>query len=244
MNHPIFRFLRGRPDPIPSATIVRYFPTLPRSPGARVLASYVSGQPFLIESSAGRGRVLLVTTALDSDWTTLPLSNFFLPFVQSTVRYLAGGGTLNRNISAGQPIVATVEDTIDDKSASIQTPSGRRESVAVSRYEDRTDLLYERSNEPGVYRLNYQTEGKAKSLHFVVSPPRAESDLTPLSDEQWRMLSSRLGLSRIDPDQISVADAVARDRLGKELWPILITSIFVFALLEMLLARWWSVQGV
>ena len=82
-DHPMFRFLKGRPDPIPLVTIGRYFPAQVTGRDARVLAQYASGSPFLVESPVGRGRVLVMTTSLDADWGTLPLSNFYLPFVQS-----------------------------------------------------------------------------------------------------------------------------------------------------------------
>src|SRR5438094_196980 len=82
----ILRFRRGS-DPLPGAVIGRYFPAVPRQGDSRVLASYASGEPFLIEGPRGRGRVLLVTSPLDGDWNTLPLFPFYLPFVQSMVRY-------------------------------------------------------------------------------------------------------------------------------------------------------------
>ena len=102
-DHPVFQFLRGRFE-IPSATIGRYFPAIPRQVDADVLARYLSDDPFLIEGRSERGRVLLMTTALDADWTTLPLSSFYLPFVQSAVRYLAGGAVGNGNLALGDPI--------------------------------------------------------------------------------------------------------------------------------------------
>jgi hypothetical protein len=243
LNHPIFRFLKGRPDPIPSAAIVRYFPAVPRAPGGRVLASYVSGKPFLIESAAGRGRVLLVTTALDSDWTTLPLSNFFLPFVQSAVRYLAGSGSVDRNLHPGQPIRASIDGPVDDQSITIQPPGGRHEPITASRFEDRSELHYAGTEEPGVYRLRYKSEGKEKTVHYVVTPSSGESDLTPLTDEQWRTLQERVGFERVDPARSPVSAAVARDRVGRELWPLLLGVVLVLAAVEMGLAKMWSADA-
>ena len=48
----------------------------------------------------------IATTPLDADWSTLPLSNFYLPFVQSAVRYLAAGAVPNRNLRPGQVLEA------------------------------------------------------------------------------------------------------------------------------------------
>ncbi|MGH7215586.1 MAG: VWA domain-containing protein, partial [Tepidisphaeraceae bacterium] len=43
LANPIFKFLKGRPDPIPSATVGRYFPSWTGRADVHVLASYVSG---------------------------------------------------------------------------------------------------------------------------------------------------------------------------------------------------------
>jgi Aerotolerance regulator N-terminal/von Willebrand factor type A domain len=244
LNHPIFRFLKGRPEPIPSAAIVRYFPATPRTPDGRVLASYISGKPFLIESAAGRGRVLLVTTALDSDWSTLPLSNFYLPFVQSAVRYLAGAGTARRNLEIGQPIVASLDGNVDEKSVTIERPTDRQhQHIPATRFEDRTEVHYARTDEPGVYRLRYNVDGKEKQLHFVVNASRDESDLTPMTDDKWKAVQGDIGFERIDPIKTPVATAVARDRMGRELWPTLLGMVLVLAVVEMMLARMWSAEG-
>jgi hypothetical protein len=53
LAHPIFRFRRGS-DPLPGAVIGRYFPAIPRQGDSRVLATYGSGEPFLIEGPRGR----------------------------------------------------------------------------------------------------------------------------------------------------------------------------------------------
>src|SRR4029079_12987289 len=60
-DHPMFRFLKGRPDPIPLVTIGRYFPAQVTGRDARVLAQYASWWPFLVESPVGRGRVLVMS---------------------------------------------------------------------------------------------------------------------------------------------------------------------------------------
>src|SRR5205085_1015984 len=79
LGHPIFRFLKGRLK-MSLPAIGRYFPAAPRA-GAAVLASYSDGKPFLIERAAGRGRVLLMTTPIDTDWNALPLTHLFLPLM-------------------------------------------------------------------------------------------------------------------------------------------------------------------
>src|ERR1041384_7885196 len=100
MTRPVVQVLCGRAQPLAPSTIGRSFPASAPQADAE-LAEYGSGDPFLIEGKSGRGRVLLVTTPLDADWSTLPLTNFYLPFVQSAVRYLAAGAVPDRNLRPG-----------------------------------------------------------------------------------------------------------------------------------------------
>ncbi|HEY8668585.1 MAG TPA: BatA domain-containing protein, partial [Tepidisphaeraceae bacterium] len=152
LSHPAVKFLRGRPDPVPRATIGRYFPAT-RRPDAWEIASYASGKPFLVEATAGRGRVMLQTTPLDADWSTLPLSPFYLPYVQSMVRYLAGGTLARRDLTPGQPIQAIFEEgTVEN--ARVVLPDGDRIPVDVVKSPERTELRCGDTDQPGIYTLS------------------------------------------------------------------------------------------
>ncbi|HZZ41364.1 MAG TPA: hypothetical protein VFE58_00365, partial [Tepidisphaeraceae bacterium] len=93
LEHQVFRFLKGMASPVPLVSVSQYFPADLREGDSRVLGSYATGDPFLIEGSFGSGRVLLVTTSLNAEWSDLPWTNFYLPFVQSCVRYVSKGGS-------------------------------------------------------------------------------------------------------------------------------------------------------
>jgi hypothetical protein len=237
-DHPIFRFLKGRPDPIPLVTIGRYFPADVRDRDAQVLAQYASGRAFLVEAPAGRGRVLVMTTALDADWGTLPLSSFYLPFVQSTARYLASGPNTERNLSPGSPLVAQFGPGVDVREARVRLPSGEFRPLPVTRGEVR----YSRTGQPGVYTflVNGAMTEWMKRVDFVIRTPSAESDLTPLSSVQWQDLTRALGFERIDPARESVVAALSAARSGHELWLSLIGVVIVLGILEMAIVRRWS----
>jgi hypothetical protein len=82
-----------------------------------------------------------------------------------------------------------------------------------------------------------------QALQYVVRPPRAESDLTPLSDQQWDDLSGLLSFTRIDPLRESVASALGAARSARELWLVLMGLTLLLAVVEMALARAWSSPG-
>ena len=238
-SSPVFQFLHDRPDLMLTPTIGRYFPTNPRPSDAQPLAWYTSGPPFLIESHSGRGKVLLMTTSLDADWTTLPLSNFYLPYLQSAVRYLAAGTLPVRNVAVGEPIRATFDESIDD-GASMELPSDERRPVSIVRFADVSELRFSDTREPGIYRLHLKDHTGERTLAFAVHASTDESDLTQLTAARWADLESALHMKRIDPNEQAVATTVASVREGYELWPWAIAAVLLLAIAELGLARYWS----
>ncbi len=244
LTHPIFQFLKGKPDPIPTATVGRYFPANPRASYARSLAWYSSGWPFLIEGSAERGKVLLMTTSLDADWTTLPLSNFYLPFIQNIVRYLATD-PVNRNLTIGQPIRLSFDDFVPDRKVTLSGPDGVKTVLDVVRLGNQSEVRYSLTAIPGQYAVHVQEPGKPPADYFyVVQSPHEESDLTQLSSERWDWLAKNLHARRVDPAESPLRDVVAAGRGGVELWGAGIGVVLLLGVFEMFLARAGSVERV
>ena len=239
-DHPIFQFLRGRAD-IPSATITRYFPAIPRQVDADVLARYLSNDPFIIEGQ--RGRVLLETTSLDADWNALPLSNFYLPFIQSAIRYLAAGAVDSGNLQPGHPIQLTFEDGPPPLGASVTRPDGRTIKLDIVRLEKQAEIRYGDTEQPGVYRVAVQEASRAaQASYFIVHSPSEDSDLTQLDDEKWQWLESSLGFMRIDPTAKPVMETLGAHREGRELWGALLAAVMALFLAEMFVSRLGSVK--
>ena len=97
---------------------------MPDAPGRRIVLRYESGAPALVEAEIGRGRVLLLTTTVDREWTDLPIRPGFLPLVQEAARYLAGapsGEATAAIIVGGKREIAL---GADDRRIEIVKPSG------------------------------------------------------------------------------------------------------------------------
>lgn len=122
----------------------------------------------------------------------------------------------------------------------MRLPNGRWEVLPVTRVENRIDVRFARTDEPGVYQLRYRGGGRESRLHFVVMTPRAESNLAVVSESQSRTLAGRVGYERVDPAVTAVASVVARDRAGRELWAMVLACAIGLGVLEMIVARWWS----
>jgi hypothetical protein len=239
-SSPVFSFLRERPDLMLYPTIGRCFLTTPRSAEARALAWYTTGAPFLVESSGGRGRVLLMTTSLDADWSTLPLSSFYLPFVQSAVRYLAAGTLPSHNLAPGEPVRMTVNGAVGD-GPTVITPEAETLPAEIIPYGQTTELRFIHTDEPGIYRIHFSDPSGERSVYFSVHRPAEGSNLTRMTDQRWSQLESDLHIKRIDPQDKPIAAVVGADREGYDLAPwALVVAVFA-GVMELALAK--SVGG-
>jgi hypothetical protein len=100
-----------------------------------VLAQFDNGLPALTEYAAGKGRVLVLATDLDSHWNDWPRSPTFLPFVREAVGYLAQRSPEPQEYLVGQEPAA-----IDARPGAHVLQSGRRVAVNVDSRESSLDL--------------------------------------------------------------------------------------------------------
>ncbi len=240
LNHPMLRFLRDRPDPVPVASITRRFPTRQAKPESHTLITLANGQPLLLEARAGRGRVLLLTTTVNADWTSLPLTGFYLPLMQSAVKYMATGNLPELNVPCGTPIAFTVTDLASDAPPAITLPDGRVDHMGVQATSAATELNYAWTALPGRYTVDARIGKQDRKWVFVAQPPTTESDLTPLDDSRLTELHDQADLEVLDSARSDFAQAVGAGRKGRELWlPLLLAAIAV-GIGEMVLTRSWA----
>lgn len=240
LNHPMLRFLRDRPDPVPVVTITHRFPTLQTKPESHTLITLANGQPLLIEARAGRGRVLMLTSTINADWNTLPLTGVYLPLMQSAVKYMATGNLPDLNIPCGTPIAFTVTDLASAAPPAITLPDGRVDHVEVQAMPVATELRYAGTALPGRYTVDAKIGKEDRKWIFVAQPPTAESDLTPLDDARLAELHDKADLEVLDATRSDFAQAVGEGRQGRELWlPLLLAAIAV-GIGELILTRSWA----
>jgi len=241
LSHPVFRFMAGRPDLFLSATVERYFPVGAHSPGAKELAHYVSGDPFLIESGSGKGRVLLMTTSLGPDWTNLPLSSFYLPYLQSAVRYLAETSAvhLKLNLRPGDPIEVPIDESSGPRPVTVNViiPDGDPRPAEIARSGEQAVARYTETDLPGVYVVRVADPVKPYSLAFVVRPSTADSDPSPLTQQDWESLTRGLGFEKLDPAERPLEASEAAGSGRRELWRWGLAGVLGLALLEMAVGR-------
>mgnify|MGYP002777834206 CR=1 FL=1 len=136
-----------------------------------VALSFTSGAPALLTRGYGRGRVALLTTSVDRDWSDLPLRPGFVPLVERLVAYLDASrqGAAGAVLKVGEPRVLP-----DDRPATVTTPSG----AEVAAVPDGQGLaVFKDTFTPGHYVVRRGDD--EPPLRFAVQVDPAESDTTP-----------------------------------------------------------------
>ena len=187
-------------------------------PAGRILASLSNGSPYLIEGtfgrdhSAGGGRILLMTSSIDTDWSNLPYRRAFLPMVDRIVTFLTRQQLDARSITLGDPVRFTAPASLAGRAIQVTTPDGTTQTIhaALDTDAQQAVAVYDQADRVGHYRVQADPGFSAVGAFAVNIDPR-ESRLGPVSADQVaeafgdvpvRILQSRpADLSRWGSDQ-------------------------------------------
>jgi len=232
-RHPLLAAFPARGEGLASARFFQFLllAPLPEAPGRRIVLRYENGAPALVDAEVGRGRVLLLTTSVDREWTDLPIRPGFLPLVQEAARYLAaapsGDATATVTVGGKREIILGA----DDRRIEVVKPSGESRWLSPPAHagEQRTRhvVMFEETDEPGLYHVRAARAGGTvddrPDATFAVTLDASESDPTRLADDKRPDRASGRGAGGPAP----------RRRL--ELWHALGAAAIALVLFESLL---------
>jgi hypothetical protein len=224
-DHPIFGAF-ARSGRLTSTRVYGYHRSTPKD-GVLTIAALDDGSPIIIEGSSGRGKVLLVTTTLDTAWNDLPLTPMFLPLVRQMLEYL-GGREGASSYTIGQAFSTPADK--DGSLPAVDSPGGKRVDDLRKNSSGEQSLD---ASEPGFYRLRYRDRDEFVAVNLDTK----ESDLTKLNVEE---LVAGISPEAGDPSsqlaqssRLTAEEKEARQRL----WlPLLLTALALFVA-EAVMAR-------
>ncbi|MFO0928730.1 MAG: VWA domain-containing protein [Gemmataceae bacterium] len=132
----------------------------------------------------GRGRVVLVTTTLNSDWNRWPVSPAFPPLMQELLYYAAAPRLRERALTVGEPIeiyltsTGSVDAAVEAPRDGSGGPTGDGDEAArrvtSQPFGDGSVIRFGDTDAAGVYKLHL---GSAPQEHlFAVNVPAAADD--------------------------------------------------------------------
>jgi hypothetical protein len=197
------------------------------------LARLDSGDPFLVEKKFGEGRVIACATALDADWSNLPMRPSYLPWLQRLTVYLASTIVPPRNLETAQPIAAFTAAAEADKEAVLTKPNGEVEKAKVVKHGTRGVVEFKKTQRPGLYTLQLPS---GAPIHYVVNADRRESNLAKLTEKEIGELARAHGVSLVR-SAAEYKQVEQKRRFGTELWKWLLWALLIFVIAEMVLQQ-------
>ena len=198
--------------------------------GKSVLMSLANGDPLLLEQTAGAGKVILITTTADRDWTDLPLKTAFLPLLQSLAQHLAGGkrGHLDTGIAVGDVKELLLPPSLVGKSLRVTKPNKQTTAVPIVGEKSRAMATIDENELAGVYRVSLPAGAEkdpGTPQLYAVNPPFLESRLEEIGA---RELQAKLAPVRAEVIPIdALKDGGKRTDLALPLLALLIVTLLL-----------------
>jgi hypothetical protein len=196
-----------------------------------VILRYDTGAPALVEKSVGKGRVMLLSTTIDREWTDLPIRAGFLPLVQESARRLAGtserSGTSVLMVGQRREIALSP----DERRLEITKPDGSVWVASKDRGGGSRSILFTETDEPGAYRV------RSAGADGMLSDRRADGFVVNVDARESNP-------ERLSPEKRPDRKAAARPegpppKRRVELWHALAALMIVLVLFESLLTLRW-----
>jgi hypothetical protein len=229
------------------ARIFAHFSTGAPGEGVRVLAGFSNGDAVLIQKQLGDGRVLLLTTSVDLDWSDLPVHPFYVPLMQNLVFDLASAIIPPRNVPIGQSITYVASGASGLKPHVLYTPAlaaGKSKSdkpllLKMQRQGQLSIFTHEETQVPGLYSAAPEGGAPEERVYYTVTADRTESNMDPLSVPDFERLERDLGAKRAE-NWGALAGLLQLDAGSFEISKYMIMAAIFFCFAEIYLTRRWA----
>jgi hypothetical protein len=195
-----------------------------------------------------RGRVVLITTTVHSDWNNWSVFPSYIVLMQELLRFAASARLREQAVEVGEPLELFLPGTVGGLEATVRTPDGRTES-ARTQNQDAGAVRWTDTDVSGVYSI---TVGSDPREHlFAVNVPalneaqqQSESDLTRTTREELQKTYPEWELQVVtDPGQAThtpLSSSGQPEMAVRPLGPLvarwLLLALLVLVILEVVLA--------
>ena len=240
MDHPMFRAFsdESMTDVLNSPQFYSVFPMKPE-PAMSVIASFNGDVPAILEAEAGWGRVLLFNSSPNTRVSNLSLSPAFVPLMQQAIFYLASEAQkTDSNIIVGDTYTRHIQGSIDSP-PEVSDPADNVTTPSLTPTERGNQIEYGPTEQSGIYRLEFTSEGIRQRGSFVVNlDTSGESHLKAAKDlEVMSKLGERARFVPLDDSSTEASFEIDRGERRGELSSRLLIAAAILMLVEIPLAN-------
>jgi hypothetical protein len=122
--------------------------------------------PALIESTTGKGKVILFVSSIDRDWNNFPIQPTFLPWIQRWIKYSARGldSLMQKELLVGEPFYW--QKPSENTKVYIVSPGG--EVILPPSIGGK--IVFKNTHLPGVYHLHRGSFSAGPEQRAVILP--------------------------------------------------------------------------
>ena len=229
---------RGDSPALAGADLFEYRVLLPAK-GSAVQARLDTGDPWIVERPFGRGRVMLVASAIDAEGGTLPVNPDFVPWTHELIYHLAHAVSTSHASHPNEPLFVNLDLAPSAVVAAlpVTTPGGLHTSAPVVRSEGKAQVRIDDTAEWGTYRVQLPNPPGGLAFATVAADDR-ESDLRRLEPAAAQAIAEVLPI-RFEAAPARSLGQIFATTAGKrhEVWRYLILATLAGLCLEVWMTR-------
>ncbi len=233
-SHPIFSGVFEQPPQEVESPQFYFALKMKLNPSHQSIIEFSTGDPFLVESNFGSGRMMVFASALDPNWSDLYLKGLFVPLMNRAVMYLSGNANAaNQSNLVDQPLSAEISGVMNATDLRIETPDGKSVQVIPQLGDGTFKISFKETRQPGIYTLYGEDRLLAR---WPVNPDPAESNLATVDRGQLGQMIGEKTFVMVQ-NQEAIFSAIQNSRYGQELWRYFVAAALLVLVIEMLIAR-------
>jgi hypothetical protein len=195
---------------------------------------------LLGEISLGKGKLFLLTSSLDPQWSDLAYSSLFPPLAYRSVLYLSRWSGIEESIPVGRQIAVPVDSGNVQSKYRVEFPDGDEMVLIPDVRQKRFVLNLKEAPMPGFY--HFHEDEKLICVKAANVDP-VESDFRTVTRQELGAYFKPVDC-RIVSETSRLARQVSVTRHGRELWKEMLMLAMAVLILEMLLMREGRYQNI
>lgn len=225
------------PELLKQARVNTFFAATPKK-GSQIILT-TAGQapyPILMETTLGRGHVLLCTTTADKAWSEICINPLYPILLAETVTRLTAQ-QYETPFFVDQPLALAIPPELARGTVTIKAPAGNEAVVNVEKAQGQTMIHFGQTDQAGFYEIRTSPDAQPLLAAFNVDP--RESAIGCLEKQAIGPAFSGLPVRVISQTE-DLPQAIRTMRVGREMWKILLGLGLGLLALEAFLAHRFS----